>query len=142
MHYMRERALGASAHVHGLRAQPERVDADHRNTSRSTLRSRLLPRPGHVTLTPSAPRLNSRRMSAGHATAAAAAAGAGDGGGNDIAMNWDADSATVVDVANKKDSPRVHGAIGAPSCRNRAKSSGQSHEFQSRRNGHASVLRH
>jgi hypothetical protein len=104
MDHMREQALGASAHVYWLRAQPQRVDADHRNTSRSHAAQSAAAETGQVTLTPSVPRLNLRRMSSASVTAGAdveRGAEGGDGEGSDSAMNWGVESATVVGVAGE-----------------------------------------
>lgn len=57
--HMGKQTLGARAHVHRRRTQPEGVNADHRKTSRSHAAQSAAALTGHVTLTPSAPRLNS-----------------------------------------------------------------------------------
>ena len=59
MDRMGQQPLGARAHVYRRRIQPQGVDTDHRKTSRSHAAQTTAALTGHVTLTPSAPRLNS-----------------------------------------------------------------------------------
>lgn len=93
---MCKQALGAGAHVHRLRAQPQRVDTDHRNTSRSHSAQSAAAETGQVTLTPSAPRLNSRWI-ASAAKAETTVGAEADGGENSLYVTpnpWDSDYTT------------------------------------------------
>ncbi len=85
-HHPGQCCVGARAHVQRLARQPNRIDSDHRNHSRSQAAHSPVADTGQLTLTVAAPRRTSMRMSAGGAGVGSGGAstgkamkGAGDG---------------------------------------------------------------
>jgi len=78
-HYARQRGLGASAHVQRLTRQPDRLDPDHRSSSRSHSAQSDAADVGQLTVTCRSPRRTSMRTSLPDGLACGALASVGSG---------------------------------------------------------------